>query len=264
MAKNRTKNDGKYIEIFLIGLAIIAFALFIVSLFIPIIMFVGFIFYMVSYLTNKSACVKRRSPFWLTTKEKEIFRDLYNIRDIGELRKDAAEKIGEIAEIDVNADGSFSRRSKIGKKINAIVEDSEKAIEKSSNKLKLLSIFPFGRWKYLQIRYIRFFSFSGGLIGWVGALVVYVIFIGESKFSGDLIKSIHWIYDPYSVNSSFNSEHIVMIYILAVTSALCFGLFHLIGRFSFKYYWEQPPVVDILNIDMDITNNANVTIGKHG
>lgn len=155
--------------------------IFIVSIiFTPILLFLGTI---ISFLQLQSIAKRLAgtlSDFWLNDVEQAQYENYINkIAGINS-NIDTLVNEGNNAGISKNNDGSFSRRSNLGKEIQGKLEELNELKNKLEPNVNTLAKLPLKRWNTLNAKARMYKSCFTGLIAWVLSLSAMSVYYDKS------------------------------------------------------------------------------------
>ena len=153
MAKRKAQQAEFVAGMIMVGVGLLVLVLPVV---LPATVFFGALYYFYKYYRNKNGVKGQLSDFWLNDIDKKTFEELALKLNTALHRVESAMDEGRAKGISVNADGSFSKRSKVGAELQRIVETSQEIIENVKPELEHLRHLPRNRWLMLQKNYSRF------------------------------------------------------------------------------------------------------------
>ena len=232
MAKSSKNSDQILGAIVVFLVIIVILAIYIGTFLVPIILFLGSIIYYSKETTLKESINGEVSDYWLSDKEKKELRKNTKQKEKAEKLLTEAYEKGQEANLSKNKDGSFSKRSKLGKEINKIEEKQKPIYHESIGNEIFLEKLPKNRWKNDRKNLSDYVSktrgFIWGLISWIVLLVYFGI---ESNWN-------------YQLSMRFGLSTILIPIVV-------FFIAMVISLISFKNnaLSKEPPKVSTKNID---------------
>lgn len=234
MAKRKNKDDG------LLGFLIYAtiFIIFVALISAPIVFILMACFYGYSFSKQRNQLNGDYSDFWLNSEEKQQFKHSTKQFNHAQSQISQAHQVAKTNQIGINKDGSYSKRSKLGKQICQLLDTYQPIEDESKQVLGSLAHQPYQNWLSFQTKAIKKSSSIRALFIWILA------FVGVC-----LYNQVH-PFDTFLDYITLQSENHMLFAIAGLASIIGFFLNYAIQRQSLSdNLTPQPPLVDSNNID---------------
>lgn len=233
----RKKNDNSA------GAAIIYFGFIILLILVsiaPIFILLYGLFYIFKFYFKYQTLNKDYSDFWLNDKEKAQYRSSFDEwleydNEINDLEWQAEEN-----NVSVNANGKYSRKSKIGKKVQDRLDDILPIWESARDTKEYLETLPYSRWQDFHLNAAK------GLAGVLAAVIWAFVF--EYFCTSYKIEAAQ-LFKDYS-NFLFYEAGNVTFGLSGLAAIIGFFVIRWILGFAVNgMYSPEPPLVDPVNVD---------------
>jgi len=224
MARGRKGGGGNII------LMIVMVVLLVVAAITPIILIVGYIYYLFKLNGVKKYLSNSVSDFWLDDEEKKLFLDHTKNLALADKTIEKAKNKGIKAGVSLNMDGSFSARSNIGKEIRSTLEQYEPIRAQLSCELEEIVMTPESRWNCFNTYAQRAFAFFWAFCCWAITFAVTVIV-------------------NLSQQKTFTDTFPQVALIAAGVAILSFFILYFAARNRGNAYSPKPPNVSLENIN---------------
>jgi hypothetical protein len=186
------------------------------------------------------------SDFWLNEAEKTEFKKSVENLQNADSHIEQAEHRAEVEDISVNKDGSYSRKSRAGKEIEATLEKYRPISEMLSADVRDLQQLPLSRWKKYN-DYIRYSRASlWALLAWGAVLTCYLITSEKDPYQQLVEPYVNLCTDWDSLGASGDVD---MIAYATGAALICFFVFRLVSRNAAARYSPRPNEVTPENVD---------------
>lgn len=247
MARKKS-NSSPLVTLFIfIIIAVIAFVVLT-----PIVLIAGFLKNQYQAVRLRSAIVSRKGKVWLDKYERQEFIEKVRTLQATEQKIGEAESRGEQGAVSRNRDGSFSARSKLGKELREIMDQSLPLQQCLLEELQLLQELPASRWRKLNRYVAKSHAFALALIAWSGTLSYYFFEQGR-QFGSDFLQ-VYWAFATNLIRADQSKLPLsgADVEMLFVSTAVGVGSYWL-GRLVFfragKRYAPEPDLVTMQNIN---------------
>lgn len=246
MSNNKNSLGG----VVLIAILILIFLVVIIT---PVILFLGYVYYEYFVWKKKKTLGGSPSDFWLDEVEKIRFKkELVQLVEAENMLKNAYSE-ANAAGISKNKDGTYSKRSHLGKKVSSIIRNYSSKKNCLSRSINEMVLKPERSWSDFNSLVIKSRSFLWSLIIWFCSLLIYGNLIGR--------ESLYEIISPYLglvVNIFREAENqlpsveggFVMVLIVTAISIASYFLLLKFLKYPAIKYSPIPPRVSVENIDM--------------
>jgi hypothetical protein len=234
MAKRKNKDEG------LLGLLIYTtiFIIFVALISAPIVFILLACFYGYGFLKQRNQLNGDYSDFWLNSEEKQQYKDNMKQFNHAHSQISQAHQVAKTNQIGINKDGSYSKRSKLGKQICQLLDTYQPIVDESKQVLDLLTHQPYQNWLSFQTKSIKKSSSIRALFIWLLAFIGVCLYNQLHPF-GTFLDYI-----------TLQSENHILFAIAGLASIIGFFLNYAIQRQSLSdNFTPQPPLVDSDNID---------------
>ena len=251
MAKKKNDKGGGLILLLFLLLALAILAT-------PVVMVLGTVFSLISYIKISSRIKGKYSDFWLSTSGKERFKTVSEklVEAVENIEK--AERIGDKEGLAKNKDGSFALRGNRGKEVQGFINTNLSIKNKYLPIYEGLKSMPQDSWLKFRKTYTRFYSFLFASICWfiAAGILIFKMFSDFShgvnvilKFPMDLIKTLF----PTQLEVKYeNPDSLLQWKVLLISAGICLVVY-LIVLFASRPFAEKvtpmPPEVNMNNID---------------
>lgn len=236
MARRKKNEQSNAAAILYFGFFIV---LFLVSI-APIFILLYGLFYTIRFYLRYQTINKDYSDFWLNTGEKQAFRDSFEHWAFYDNEIDELESLARQNRVSVNANGKFSRKSKIGKQVQDRLDDIVPEWERLKEQKEYLENLPYQRWK-------EFHGWAakglGGILGTVAWVLVFEFLCQDFQVdAAQLFKDYSNFVFYESGNYIFGLSGLAAIITFFISKWI-------LGFFANGMYSPEPPLVDLINID---------------
>ncbi|RBP52976.1 hypothetical protein [Arenicella xantha] len=210
-----------------------------------------------SYYTYKSDSVKRTlagdmSDFWLNESEKSEYKQTLTEYQHADHLIQEANSLGKSEGVSRNKDGTFSARSKLGKKLRSTIERYQPNRTASLDYLILISELPISRWSEFNDNLKKRFASIFAILAWVSTLIYYSVKLGVES-----VRDVLSAYIAMASNPFRGSENQLptaagdwdMIIISSLVAIISYFLFKFIFRNPASTFTPKPETVSMENID---------------
>jgi TonB family protein len=246
------------IGIVLIGI-ILYYSIVIAALVVPIIMIIYYVYASIQNQVRTADLTGSINDYWLNKEEQLEYKNIYEERRyVASLIRNAKAKARE-NNISKNEDGTFSKRSKLGKEIQSTLEKYEPELDEIELEQFKLEYLPQSKWEEIH-------KYEPKIKALLGAFVVYVVtlFYFSSKLSITNPVQILEIYQGL-VYKIFNGElHNISIDNSLIVMVVFSGTLSVVVYYILKFLFislkskekNKIPLVSIDNYD-----NPTNTVG---
>lgn len=218
MAKKKSSDGGAGALI----LGLIAIAIILAPL--------GILIYAIYLRLNKNEdFLNENGNIWLSFEEKQEFVAVYKEYSESANRINYAHHLAKRHNVSINKDGSYSRRSKVGKEINVILEREEPRYNRFKERLSELSVLPEKMYRKVIFNISFLTSAKYALASWVISFCI-----------------AYFMYGKQAMESSFYSGVISVGCMLAFFFFLKGGIKESLADKGI----QEPPSVEINNVDL--------------
>lgn len=222
----RKKEGNIFVQIFIMLLALLIFAIIVTIVISPII-FIGVCLYYKAKIKKYMPIPQNTSDFWLNENEKQNFIEKHQTLTQAFQNIQIATNHGIEQGISKNKDGSFSRRSRIGKQVAMVIDKSNEIIENNQEEYRMLTNLPQQKWK-------EFKKFSVRMNAAKSAVKIYIP-------TGIICFLVYYFY--------YRDYWLELSACCGLISVLAYFLFLAIHDKNFKTNIPEPPIVDINNLN---------------
>jgi len=248
--KKRKNNNSISVIIFLL----IVLLLFVFAL--PLIVFLGYLYYQLKILKYKMKISHIQEEFWLSNEEKNDFFKLHGLIEDAKSKIILATKNGLDEGLKTNKDGSFSRRGEKGKRLQEIIDTQRNIINCNNEEYYNLIHLPHNMWKSFFYTYIFYNSFRITFITWLVTMLFCSFYYFDNFIHGFIRLSSYPLYfiKNFSIffeanNKNYQTKDLMIWVIASGISMVMFGCLYLYFKKSKYLLDSQPPLVTINNYE---------------
>lgn len=250
--KKKNTTDGPA-SLVLVMLVILYFIAKYILMFIPVAIALVIVYYWINWKILKSKYPNKNiSDFWLDENETRRFEQLDSKLRIASRNVEFALEQADAEGIIKNKDGSFSKRSKRGKEINAELYENQSYIDSNFDEYDDLQEAPYSKWFALRKVFININSFFGVFLLWIASF----IYLFKKDVSNSFFKVIDIVKyyfgdltDIPELKDDWETSFILVLVYSSLISIVGYLIGRIIGAIRYGNSYEMPPMVNNENLN---------------